>query len=546
MVVVARNEPLICLYGEMSLRQHDSVANAVLYRMRTLARLLIALRELTNGEVRALFDGLRPAMFSALTSATRLISGYDDRRNNFESPSLARRVGVDLRSICDIALKLISEGIEVPKIVYDDKTVRKMEIKKLRTLIERDWRNSLGLPPGRNCSLKISNSTVTLPSSDDIKLFDGHFLRRRCEGAYENLKKNRLPQHYQVLTESVLAAVVMFNRKAIGDIETLKIDVYNRDLNESNRESHLVNSPYETHRILYKKLKTVFTDGYGFESTNLPIFFPAQIQQYVTYLLNVRDEMDVGVSKTNPYLFADNGIAYLSATKVISKLARDHGIRYRQLLTCTKSRRYIATTLQLINMDMEDLERIRNVVGYCPKRQDSQYSPSPLDVHEALKITKLLLQFEKQKRNDTEGKMEYVNATNDGNLYNNALLNWKCEFQQQNTVEISSNNHDIPLSRKKLNKQVCQIIYEHQFSFSLESTTVAMKKFIVGRVKWTKEEKKIVKDYFSWHIQHKITPKKKECEELLQLYGDELINKDWVRVKTLVYNTFRNKDIDNN
>lgn len=62
-----------------------------------------------------------------------------------------------------------------------------------------------------------------------------------------------------------------------------------------------------------------------------------------------------------------------------------------------------------------------------------------------------------------------------------------------------------------------------------------------GRIPWSKKEKIIVLRYFEKHVKLKITPKKHECQQFIQQHGDKLQNKDWVRVKTLVYNTFRKK-----
>lgn len=64
---------------------------------------------------------------------------------------------------------------------------------------------------------------------------------------------------------------------------------------------------------------------------------------------------------------------------------------------------------------------------------------------------------------------------------------------------------------------------------------------ISGRIRWTDNEKKIVLDYFKHHVKNKVTPKKHECDDFLEKHGKYLPNKDWVRVKTLVYNKFRLK-----
>lgn len=64
---------------------------------------------------------------------------------------------------------------------------------------------------------------------------------------------------------------------------------------------------------------------------------------------------------------------------------------------------------------------------------------------------------------------------------------------------------------------------------------------IVGRSRWTSAEKDLVVHYFRKHIEDRVTPKFHECREFLSKYGNKMVKKDWVKVKTLVYNTFRLK-----
>lgn len=62
-----------------------------------------------------------------------------------------------------------------------------------------------------------------------------------------------------------------------------------------------------------------------------------------------------------------------------------------------------------------------------------------------------------------------------------------------------------------------------------------------GRIKWSENEKKLVLNHFKTHIKKKIAPKKEECEQLLNEHRSILMTKDWVRIKTFVYNNYRNK-----
>lgn len=62
-----------------------------------------------------------------------------------------------------------------------------------------------------------------------------------------------------------------------------------------------------------------------------------------------------------------------------------------------------------------------------------------------------------------------------------------------------------------------------------------------GRTRWTNEQVDVVKKHFHQHINKKTAPKKKECENLKEQYPELLNNKNWVQIKTYVYNVYRMK-----
>lgn len=62
-----------------------------------------------------------------------------------------------------------------------------------------------------------------------------------------------------------------------------------------------------------------------------------------------------------------------------------------------------------------------------------------------------------------------------------------------------------------------------------------------GKSRWTQKDKRIVLSYFKQHLEERRAPKKKECLELISAHPDKFSIADWVRIKTLVFNTYRVK-----
>lgn len=57
-------------------------------------------------------------------------------------------------------------------------------------------------------------------------------------------------------------------------------------------------------------------------------------------------------------------------------------------------------------------------------------------------------------------------------------------------------------------------------------------------VPWTHEQKTLTKSFFEYHIDHKIPPKKFECEKLAEKYPGVFDNKTWPQIKVFVQNEY--------
>ncbi|KAL3277819.1 hypothetical protein HHI36_013161 [Cryptolaemus montrouzieri] len=99
------------------------------------SRQLIALKDIISS-VHMLFDAMKPGMFLGIITATKVISGYDSMKKSYKSPSLALHMGTNLKLLCDIALKIVIEKRVLPKIKWEDRNLKKEEIKDLTKLVQ--------------------------------------------------------------------------------------------------------------------------------------------------------------------------------------------------------------------------------------------------------------------------------------------------------------------------------------------------------------------------------------------------------------------------
>lgn len=143
----------------------------------------------------------------------------------------------------------------------------------------------------------------------------------------------------------------------------------------------------------------------------------------------------------------------------------------------------------------------------------------PQDVYQTAKVAKVLLLLESGKGKDFFGKS-----------LDDIDIDTYCPEEEERAIRESSLNPEKVFQIPKDTEQITKF---------QENSASSSKKLISRRVRWSNAERKLVLHYFKTHIERKVTPKKHECDDFLKKYGEDLIDKDWVKIKTFVYNSAR-------
>lgn len=191
--------------------------------------------------------------------------------------------------------------------------------------------------------------------TEDVKTFN-EFIKNKAQEAYENLvKNNNLTEQYKVLIECVLVLVLIFNRNTIQvqflDIISYKSNAFHISQNE------MINALTDFERATSSAFKRVIVFGKG--SKPVPILFTKLLQKYINLILKIREETDI-VPKSNPYLFANPGSVdrWISGPSIIRKYAHMCGAKNPETLTSSRFRKQIATILQIISFEADEMEQI--------------------------------------------------------------------------------------------------------------------------------------------------------------------------------------------
>lgn len=93
-----------------------------------------------------------------------------------------------------------------------------------------------------------------------------------------------------------------------------------------------------------------------------------------------------------------------------------------------------------------------------------------------------------------------------------------------------------PINKTSLNSVDCsKRSMPSSSNKSIEQTVMKKKRVLVP---WTPQQKRVVLNFFSKHIKSRKPPKRDECENLRSQYPELLNNKDWLKIKVFIQNTY--------
>lgn len=369
--MIAKTDPLICLYGESHLNKHKrkQMNVHVSTKMRELARLKLALEASTTKK--CLIDMLKPDFYENIIAATKIISGYNAQTRSFKASSLALHMGTNLKFCCEVARKAI-----ITKNPLFGKVNRKEymdDIKELKKLVTGHWCHDISSLANKVLHENKNDKPQLLPLTEDVLALNNYITKLAAE-SYLKLKTGEssdIGKQYKILCECTLSMVLIFNRKRVGEVQFLEIESFQKTFSTKIQEECL-SALTEVEKNMSSFFKRVVVFGKG--SKPVPILFTRKMQEYVEILLHIRKTTNI-VPKENQYIFANPGSSdrWMSGPSIIRKLAFKCGAKNPELLTSTRFRKQVATILQLMNFESSEMEQIARFMGHTEKTHKEFY-----------------------------------------------------------------------------------------------------------------------------------------------------------------------------
>ncbi|KAK4880859.1 hypothetical protein RN001_004178 [Aquatica leii] len=536
--LTGKSDTLICQYAENYLRKHKRphIKNAVSNKVRELGRLLIPLQDIYG--INSMLEALIPENFDKVVAAARIVSGYDDTTKTFQAPTFALHLRTSLLGVCIAAKSLLLKKDTVLPVTDYEAALK--NIKRFSELVQSNWQFAMGSLALKDLNEKNSAKPQTIPVTQDVIAFKD-YTYQIAETCMSNLKININDiESFKKLTEAILALTIVLNRKRVGDVQYAKLEAYNRDLVSTNQEECL-EALTENEISLSKHFKRVVTIGKG--NKPVPILFSRKAQEYMNTLLLVREKTDF-VPKENPFLFAliRTSSKWVNGSTVLRKFAENCGAKNPSTLTSSRLRKQIATVLQILNLNENEMEQVAKFMGHTKKTHEEFYR-LPQDVFQTAKIAKLLLMMEKgvgaenkgRTLNEIDLELKGWNDKNETPNESVMLPNESIMSPNENLLDKCDKLVD-EKSRSDLSTDSKKCIQSKNIKKSAQKNNL---KKIPQRGSWTGKQKSVMLSYFKKHIKNKESPKKAECLLLINEQPDLFGEKNWVQIKVFIYNTYK-------
>ncbi|KAL5238907.1 hypothetical protein ACI65C_006317 [Semiaphis heraclei] len=525
---VAKSDELIKAFGSRYLKSHREkhLVHVVTQKMRTLARLLIQM-QLEYPSIKTLQECLLPKHFDLIVKCTKTVAGYDISKDLYGAPSVVLKIGNMLKQCCDIAEFTLLKHCNNLALDEAQSSTQKAII-NMRSIIEKQWSYEVSTNASKEILQKKWNKPAFLPLTSDIQLFRNHLIHVQNVSIQELKNNPNNQKSFKNLEESVLAQLILLNRRRSGEVQRLFINTYlTAPIEISQEEVDL--SLSEMERQLTKQLKRIVIRGK--RGRGVPILFTPTLQKTITFLLKTREVVDF-IDENNPYLFAlPHSLNSIRGSDAIRKLSIDSGAKNPENLTSTKLRKQVATIAQILNLSDGDLEQLSTFLGHS-KDVHKQFYRLSESAFQVAKVSKLLLMLENERGQEFRGKnLDEININVD------ALVSDVEDYSSEDDKPLESLSQDANKTVENVEKVQMKKIISNKFKsvpFPKKNLHPDSKKFV--RVPWTDAEKKVTTEYFQKHILLNKVPKKEECDNLKKQFPEIMINKPWKKIKTFIHN----------
>ena len=354
--LVIRNDQDLLLYGAVQLQKKEKDRYSdIRYSLRCLAKLLVEFRECSVKPSARSVELVMPENFDKLIQAAKAIAGYNGPRD-IKTPTTFLKLGFCIRNLA-VVLRAVAL-----------RECADTNIQKLRNFIElyeTDWQIFASNARATHNAVK-ANAPEELPVESDVKLFRAYVMNKMKE-LVKKIKENRFDvSDLRTLSKVTLARVMTFNARRGGEVSKLKL-IHWAGVEDGRwkrrTDLNALDDPVE--KILAERLQLCYLEGKkkkGAANALVPVLFTEETVEAIRLLIKHRNS--TAPAEGNDYIFAC-GDLYLRGWDTLQGITKQiQNLRKPQLITPTRTRKLLATMLQLLDMNDAELTWLTNHFGH--------------------------------------------------------------------------------------------------------------------------------------------------------------------------------------
>ncbi|KAM4592751.1 uncharacterized protein PAE49_003226 isoform 2-T2 [Odontesthes bonariensis] len=508
-LIVSLGERMFLKNGEVG-RHRADIRN----KMRELARLVLMARNIDK-DIVFLKDLICPGKFNTVLEAVKQMTGFNELSNRFSVPSTALKLRHSL-----VKVSYILQGEALRQGDNDLKSKAEQFIK----LIELEWTTHVSSNALKTFYQKKWNSPQILPLSEDIKKLQDHL---KC---LEEVHKNNLidqpsQKSWSALSQVTLAQLILFNRRREGEVSRMELNTYLQRNKHSMHDEVLESlSPFE------KKLceNLIRVEVRGKRGRRVPVLFQTSIKESVELLIKTREE--VGISPTNPYIFARPFYGSQESIRgydCLKRFSESCGAKHPGNLTSTKLRRHVATVSQLLNLQTHELDQLATFMGHDIEVHREFYR-LPEETLQMAKVSRLLFALQ-----DGMGKFK-------GKSLEDITPNINSEEESSNSdADVQSEGTATRNQKETSEDGHCEgsTATSRKATGGFKKSSLPFSKKGKSKRPWSKTEREVIEQHFKDFLKEMKIPGKVDCQRCLndnQTLRDN--GRDWKAVKYFVHN----------
>lgn len=387
---VVRKESCILKFGEHLFNKHGHDVTKhenIRQKMRETGR--VVLQGQKNGQLKMLSDFFVPANFPHVIASVKNVAGLNEETNTYKTPSLALKLGHNLKKIADV---LECEAM----ISGDENTIRNVQV--FKQICDTKWSECVSSKALRNLSEAKWNTPQLLPFVEDVKKMHQYLNIRRTE-CHTKLKEEPNKKHWAELAKITLCEVILFNRRREGEVSKIILNAFTlRDTSSTHPDVELALTDLE--KELCRHFQRIEIKGK--RGRKVPILLTPDMMSSMDLLVNTRRNCEV--LDENPFMFArPQALTYIRGSDTVRQVAQSCGAKQPEALSSTKLRKHMATMSKILNLKDNEMDNLADFLGH-DIRVHRQYYRLPEGTLQLAKISKVLMAMERGQLSDFKGK----------------------------------------------------------------------------------------------------------------------------------------------